>query len=114
MAKRFEQVALSQLNSVDNPEKRVENALKKADNFITSTIAKLKSELIDAEIDLEDKKDRLLKAKYSTKWLDNPSIALSDIDSLKNQVETAEERIKDLNYSISEREQLLAEYMEEV
>lgn len=101
---------------VDNnsDEKKVFNACKKAENHLTQIVSKLKSEIIDAEINLEEKQEAYKKAKFSMQWLDNPAAALRELDRTEEAIEAAEKVIDDLIYSINKRQGLLDEYVMEV
>jgi hypothetical protein len=113
-AKRFIIEAKMLLVDNNSDEKKVFNACKKAENHLTQIVSKLKSEIIDAEINLEEKQEAYKKAKFSMQWLDNPASALRDLDHAEKEVEAAEKIINDLTYSINKRQGLLDEYVMEV
>lgn len=113
-AKRFIIEAKMLLVDNNSDEKKVFNASKKAENHLTQIVSKLKSEIIDAEINLEEKQEAYKKAKFSMQWLDNPASALRDLDHAEREVEAAEKVIDDLTYSINKRQGLLDEYVMEV
>lgn len=112
--KRFIKEAQMLIKDNSSDEKKVYNACKKAENHLTQALAKLRSEMVDAEISLEEKQDALHKAKFSLKWLDDPTAALREYDNAKDKLEEAEALIEDIKYSIKSRQALLASYQEEI
>ena len=102
------------LKSDNDPEKQVFNAFRKAENHLGQVISKLKSEIVDAEIALEEAAEKHESAKFSIDWLKDPSFTLQTIDSTKKQLEQATEKLENLKYTLSERESLLKEYQEEI
>lgn len=113
-AKRFIIEAKMLLVDNNSDEKKVFNACKKAEYHLAQIISKLKSEVIGAEINLEEKQEAYKKAKFSMQWLDNPASALRDLEHAEKEVEAAEKDLDDLTYSINKRQGLLDEYVMEV
>lgn len=112
--KNFTKKVTMFLKSDNDPEKKVFNASRKAENHLNQVISKLQSEIVDAEIVEEEAKERYESAKFTIDWLTDPQTTLRTIDQTKAQLEQATKRLEDLKYTLTERESLLKEYQEEI
>ena len=102
------------LKDNDSDEKKVYNASRKADSHLKQVLAALEGEKVNAEVDIDTRKEEYEQAKYSLLWLTDPKQALSDIDKAKEQLDTAKERLENINSTIAEREALVTEYKKNV
>jgi len=87
---------------------------RKADSTLVGQIASLKYQKVQAEIELEEAKDALEKAKFPTTAIANGDDYLNSIKSAQSKVEEREGKLFDIDESINYWEALQHEFSKKV
>ena len=99
----------------DDTEALGQKVFRQADSALSTQIAKLKGDIIDKEVDVENAKESLRLARVNNgQLIDNRTLYVSELIEAQNRIIIAEEALDDLKRDILFLETQLAELSLEV